>query len=286
MPALVTPFTDAGDVDLDAHGHNLRTLREMGAAGFLIGGSNGEGPYLETGERRALLTAAREELGDDPFLVCGITAQSLRQAAAQVTEAHDGGADAVLVLTPTSLILGDDVAVRGFYEELAASAPLPVLLYSFRRRTGYELPVDIAGSLLDHANIVGMKDSDGQPLRFHQLASSEERFLFAGASRALALSVVAGAHGAITASGNYAPSLVREVVAGARKSLRKATDPQERLTGLTRIVEARGLAGTKIAAEIAGLRPGAMRRPLRPLEDAEAEQLRRSVAALRLQLLG
>lgn len=49
MPALITPFTRGGEIDTRAHTHNLKTLAEAGIDGFVIGGSNGEGPYLEPG---------------------------------------------------------------------------------------------------------------------------------------------------------------------------------------------------------------------------------------------
>jgi 4-hydroxy-tetrahydrodipicolinate synthase len=49
MPALITPFTDREDVDLDAHAHNVTAVHARGAQGVLIAGSTGEGPYLEQG---------------------------------------------------------------------------------------------------------------------------------------------------------------------------------------------------------------------------------------------
>ena len=103
MPALITPFTAAGELNEAAHRHNLATLQTRGCRGFLVAGSTGEGPYLEAGERRQLLAAAREELGSDPFLLGGIAGESVRQATAQVAEVTEGGADAVLVVTPTSM---------------------------------------------------------------------------------------------------------------------------------------------------------------------------------------
>ena len=123
-------------------------------------------------------------------------------------------------------------------------------------------------------------------MRIHEIARSSERFtVFNGSSPAVAMSVAAGAHGAITASANYAPSLVGRVVTAARRG-KKSADEQEQLTGLSRLVESRGIPGVKIAAEVAGLRPGLPRRPLLPLADDEGEKLRRSVAAIRHQVLG
>ena len=77
--------------------------------------------------------------------------------------------------------------------------------------------------------------------------------------------MAAGGYGAIAASANYAPTLVREVVDAARKGLEKAADAQERLAGLSRLVDTRGVPGVKLAAEIAGLHPGLPRLPLQRL---------------------
>ena len=98
--------------------------------------------------------------------------------------------------------------------------------------------------------------------------------------------MAAGAHGAITASANYAPSLVRDVVDAARKGVDKAADAQEKLAGLSKLVDSRGVPGVKLAAEISGLQPGLPRLPLQPLNDDEASTMRRQLEALKGQLLG
>ena len=55
MAALITPFYEHGSIDEAAHRHNLTLLTEWGLDGFLIGGSTGQGPYLEPGERLSLI---------------------------------------------------------------------------------------------------------------------------------------------------------------------------------------------------------------------------------------
>ncbi len=286
MPALVTPFTSEGGLDIDAHRHNLATLAERGVEGFLIGGSTGEGPYLEPSERERLLAAARAELGDGPFLLGGVAAESLRLAAWQVEELAEGGADAALVLTPTTLVRGRDREVADFYRDLADRVELPLFLYSVPRVTGYELPADAAARLATVPGIAGFKDSGGQPVRIQAIRQEapDHFHVYAGNSAAVALSIAAGARGAITASANYAPSLVREVVAAAAKG--KAGDAQARLNRLTGLVESRGIAGVKLAAEVSGLKPGVTRAPLRPLAKDEAVQVERSLTVLRDTHLG
>jgi dihydrodipicolinate synthase/N-acetylneuraminate lyase len=287
MPALVTPFSANGDIDLDDHSHNVEWMRQRGVDGLLLGGSTGEGPYLEPGERASLLTAARE-VHKDAFLLCGVAGQSVRQAVAQAEEAGSAGADAVLVVTPTMMARTRPGAMRTFYRALDEAVELPIMLYSVPAVTALELAVDDVVALGARQGIVGMKDSGGQPVRTQQIvaARSADFRMFAGASAAVALSVAAGGFGAITASANYAPTLVREVVDAARKGMDKAADAQERLAGLSRLVDSRGVPGVKLAAGIAGLHPGVPRLPLEPLSIEEASTVRRQLEVLKGQLLG
>jgi dihydrodipicolinate synthase/N-acetylneuraminate lyase len=264
IPALITPFDRRGVVDLGAHRHNVALLWERGIRGFLIAGSTGEGPYLEPGERRLLVAAAREA-APRAFLMCGLAAESLRTGRGQAEEASDGGADAVLALSPTTLVRGRDGLVAGYFTDVATASPLPVFLYSHPRLTAYEVPLPIISSLSTHDNVVGMKDSGGRPVRAAAIvaAAADGFVLYAGATPALTLSIAAGGHGAITASTNYAAELVIDVVAAARRSARSARDSQHRLTTLAQQVEAAGIGAIKAAAELRGLQAGPPRRPLR-----------------------
>ncbi len=267
MVALITPFNSDGSLDGAAHIHNLETLADRGIDGYLLGGSTGQGPYLETGERASLTATARETLGSSAFLLTGVSAQSVRQAAAQVAEAVGSGADAVLVTTPTLLLRNDHSLVASFYRSVADMSSIPVFCYTVPAVTGYELPVDTAIDLARHPNIVGMKDSGGKAERIAPvLAGAGPGYtLFTGASKLVHEAVARGAHGAITASTNYAPDLV--------DAARVDPDAQEALTTLTAIVERHGLAGTYAAADMAGLAPSTMRAPLLPLDETARVQI-------------
>lgn len=278
MPALVTPFTRDGEPDLEAHLYNLSALWERGVRGFLIAGSTGEGPYLEPGERHLLVRTTRELL-EDAFLICGVASETLRGAVAQAEEAAAAGADALLVLTPTSLARGNSAAVRGFYQELAQASPLPLMLYSVPSYTAYDLPIELAVELAGHRNVAGMKDSGGQPVRIARLVEQapKEFLVYGGASAAVALSMAAGAYGAITASANYVPELVIEVVEA--DSAPHAAQAQARLRELSEVVEAHRIPGVKAAVEAAGLRPGHPRRPLQRLKGPQSTEIHRAMAA-------
>ena len=267
MPALVTPFDKSGAVDLDAHQTNVAEMARRGITGFLIGGSTGQGPYLEPDERRELTSRTRD-VSRTAFIMTGVGAETVRSAIAQTEEAAAGAADAVLVLTPTTLVRNRDALIEGFFTEVADRSPLPVFLYSVPGVTASALPVGIVAALSGHPNVVGMKDSGGDPVRAADIVGStpEDFMLYGGASRAIALTIAAGARGAITASTNYAPALVGRVV-GARSTI-SAADPQASLTAVTRVVEPHGIPGTNAAAMLTGLDVGVPRRPLRPVSAA------------------
>ncbi len=270
VPALITPFGDDGSIDTDAHRHNLTTLAGRGVEGFVLSGSTGQGPYLMPGERKTLISTARRALGAEPYLLCGVQAESVAQALAQGDEAAEGGADAMLVMTPTTLIRGDHEAVARFYRLLGDRAPLPVFLYSVPATTGYQIPVEVTIDLASHSNIAGIKDSGADADRVPPLAAAiDDGFVvMAGSSRVVNEFMLNGAHGAITSSANYAFDLIVDAV----------TDDaaQQRLSGLAAAVEKFGLAGTYAAAEATGLIAGAMRLPLQPLDGVD----RTAVAAL------
>ena len=264
MPALVTALDPDGALHPDAHEHNVARALDAGAKGVVIGGSTGEGPYLEPGERTLLVGRAREAF-PDLTIVCGIFAESARHAHTQICEATDGGADAILVVTPTTLVRDRREWIVDYFEWIADTSPVPVFLYTNPRVTGYELPCESVAELAGHPNIAGMKDSGGDVTRLDDIAAilSDDFVVYVGASRALADSFDRGAHGAITASANYAFSTVAAAASG---------DPsaQTALTDVTPIVERYGVAGTKVAAALAGLRPGPGRAPL-PSLDAAAQ---------------
>lgn len=261
MPALVTPFTARGEVDTKAFQKNVRILAETGIEGFVIAGSNGEGPYLEPGERFQLTKTLRRRKA---HLMVGISGESTRMALSQMDEATEAGADSVLVMTPTTTARGQDDAMLAHYRTVADRSTLPVYLYSVPSVTAYNIPIDLVAKLSRHQNIVGMKDSSGDVARLQAIldATPNDFLLYSGSSRALTAAIAVGCHGAITGSGNYLPSLVQETLAKAKVDPASARRLQKRLSAISAEVEAQGVPGVKAAAKAAGLEPGYPRLPL------------------------
>lgn len=277
---MVTPFDEKGEIDFDSHRRNLDGLWKDGIRGFLIAGSTGEGPYLEPGERAALVEAARSRLGKKAYLTCGVAAETVRQGRAMIEEAT-AGADSVLVITPTTLARNHPRYVESYYQELAESSPLPLLLYSVPAVTAFELPEDIVTRLAQQENIVGMKDSGGHPVRLQRIVASvpSDFLVFTGSTQAITLAMAAGAYGAITASTNYLPKKLLELVTAAKENPTKARALQLLVSTVSAGVERFGIPGVKAAASVAGFSPGLSRSPLADLGDADREWVKELVTA-------
>ena len=264
MPAIITPFDDRQELDLDAHRHNLSFLGGLGYQGFVLGGSTGEGPLLEPGERLRLTAASRDSVGDDTLLLCGINAETNRAASQQIAEVAEGGGDIALVLTPTTLSRNRTNFVTAFFREVADESSLPVFLYSVPLVTAYSLPLEAIWELAHHPNVVGMKDSSGDAIRIQRiLAGLPDNFaLYNGAAAAVTLALGAGAQGVILAAANYVPRLSLEVVAAALETPPGDMKKQHRLSAANDGVARYGIPGVKAAAEMVGLRAGRCRAPL------------------------
>lgn len=270
MPAIITPFDDLQELDLDAHRHNLSLLGDMGYQGFVLAGSTGEGPLLEAGERLSLTAASRDSLGDQTFLLCGINAETNRAARLQINEAAEGGADAALVLTPTTLSRNRTNFVSAFFHEVAEESPLPVFLYSVPPVTAYSIPIELVWELAQHPNVVGMKDSSGNAIRLQRMLAGlpDDFTLYNGSAHSVNLALAAGVHGVILAAANYVPQLGLEVVEAALRNPPGDMKRQHLLTQANDGVARHGIPGVKAAAEMVGLRAGRCRAPLLSVDEA------------------
>ncbi len=158
VTAMVTPFTDADQVDLDGAQALARHLIRSGTQTVLINGTTGESPTLHGEEPWNLLDAVREAVGADATVMMGTGTNSTRSTIAATERATAAGADAILLVTPY-YNRPDDRGLQAHFASVAASTNLPVLLYDIPFRTGREIAKDTLISLAGIDNVVGVKDA-------------------------------------------------------------------------------------------------------------------------------
>jgi 4-hydroxy-tetrahydrodipicolinate synthase len=156
-PTVLTPFCDHG-VDTAALEREVRYQLHGGVHGLLLLGTLGEGQYVTPEERAQVIATAVRVTGPHVPVVVGIHTCNLDEAAAQLRQAKELGASAVLVK-----YLGNPRAsaneVLGFYAALADLHILPILYYHFPGQTGLSLSAQEIADIVNLPGIVGIKES-------------------------------------------------------------------------------------------------------------------------------
>ena len=78
LTAMVTPFTEKGDVDYKRAGELAKAVLKSGSDGLVIGGTTGEAPAMNDEELIQLFASVKEAVGEDGAVVAGTTNNNTR----------------------------------------------------------------------------------------------------------------------------------------------------------------------------------------------------------------
>ena len=285
-PPVPTFFDEQEDLDLVTFRKHLQRLADSGIAGYVLMGSNGEAVHLIGDERQQLIETAAivlqelyEQGAEEMPLIAGCGDLSTRATIAHCEQAARCGADFALVLPP-SYYRGrmDANALLTHYRVVADASPLPILIYNMPANTaGIDLSAELIGTLAEHPNIVGVKDSAGNIAKLAQIiASVPETFrVFAGSASYLLPALAVGAAGAVAALANIFPQEVCDVQACFEaEQFDEARTLQARLIPINdAVTSGYGVAGLKAALEFVAGYGGSPRLPLLPLNAQERTRL-------------
>jgi dihydrodipicolinate synthase/N-acetylneuraminate lyase len=284
LAPVTTPFDPTtGELALDRAVENAERLLAQGLDGLVVAGSTGEAPLLDPDEQRRLVAALRVVVPADRWLLAGAGAESTRSSIALARAAATEGADAVLVRPPGyySTALSANSLVT-HYRAIADASPVPVLVYNIPKYTHLAIAPDLLSRLAGHDNIVGVKDSSGDPknlVAYRRLVPTWT--VLVGSGSLLATAYAAACNGGIVGVSCFAaPQAV--ALAGAFRSGESAQVAalQSRLEALHKDIVARlGPAGIKAAMDVIGLYGGPVRAPLAPLAAADRERVERLLAS-------
>jgi len=274
---VTTPFDPAtGDPDLEAFAANIRAWCTHPIAGVVVGGSTGEQALLDEDELLALVGRAARARRDGVAVIAGTGAESTRATIRMSDRCAGEGADAVLV-KPPSYYRGrmSPEAIRTYFLAVADASPIPVILYHVPKFVPVDVVPDLAGELVRHDNIAGIKDSSGDIHNLGALceAVGDRGSVVVGAGTLLYPGLEMGARGGIIAVGLLAAGaaceLYRSFMAGRSA---EAGRLQERIGPLhKRVVAGTGVPGLKHGLDLLGLAGGPPRPPLLPSTDREQE---------------
>ncbi len=152
----VTPFTEAGEVDLDALARHLASGVDAGPGGVFIACGTGEFHALELQEFGPIVRTAVEVVAGRVPVYAG-TGGSVAQAKQFARAAKKAGADGLLLLPPY-LVEMPQAGLVAYVREVAAATDLPVIVYN-RNNARFTEASAIAVSKIP--NVIGFKDGTG-----------------------------------------------------------------------------------------------------------------------------
>jgi 4-hydroxy-tetrahydrodipicolinate synthase len=238
MPAMVTPFDNRGEVDLDATEAVIERFIEAGVSGISPLGSTGEAIHLTFDERKLFAEEVVRIVGGRVPRVVGVGKSGTRETVELARHAEGAGADAVLVVSPSYWKVGEEALFRHF-ATVAGSVGIPVFIYNLPMLTGVDLsPSLIAGIAAECSNVSGLKDTVTE--YFHTVGvlrevkrERPEFTILSGWEDLILPTLLAGADGSICAFANVAPELFVDLVRSARDGdLESAAELHRRVLSL------------------------------------------------------
>ena len=161
LTAMVTPFTDGGDLDLDGAATLARWLVAQGNDGLVLAGTTGEAPTLTDDEKVGLWETVRGAV--DVPLLAGSGSYDTRHTIELSRRAATTGVDGLLVVTPY-YNRPTQAGLDAHFRALADAVDLPIVVYDVPGRTGRAMSVDTHVRLANEVrSIVGLKDARGKP---------------------------------------------------------------------------------------------------------------------------
>ena len=100
--ALITPMTATGAVDYEAFGRFIEFQIENGINALIVMGTTGENATIEFDEQKEIIRFAVEKVAGRVPVIAGTGTNNTEHVLANTKAACEVGADAVLVVTPTT----------------------------------------------------------------------------------------------------------------------------------------------------------------------------------------
>ncbi len=249
IPALVTPFTDAGQVDEASFAAHVEWQIKEGSSGLVPVGTTGESPTLSHAEHKRVVELCIEAAAKRVPVMAGAGSNNTREAVELAQHAEKAGADAVLVVTPY-YNKPTQKGLIAHFSAIAEAVRLPIYIYNIPGRSVVDMTPETMGALAKaHSNIVGVKDATGKIERVsEQRITCGKDFRQLSGEDATALGFNAhGGVGCISVTANVAPRLCAEFQAATLAGdYKKALEYQDRLMPLHKAIFLEpGLCGAK-----------------------------------------
>jgi 4-hydroxy-tetrahydrodipicolinate synthase len=285
LTAMVTPFSADGSLDLDGAQKLAATLVDAGNDGLVISGTTGESPTTTDAEKRDLLRAVLDAVGDRASVLAGVGTYDTAHTVELSRQAEAAGAHGLLVVSPYYSKPPQAGLLRHF-RTVADATGLPVMLYDIPGRTGVPIETDTLLALAEHPRIVAMKDAKGSLAASSAVLRGSDLAYYSGDDvNTLPILSIGGCGLVSVVAHVFARELAGLIAAADAGDLAGARQAHlQLLPAMTGFFRTQGVILVKAALAVLGLPGGPTRSPLVDATPEELDQLRVDCAAAGLEL--
>lgn len=278
--ALITPFTDQGQIDILALRKMVNMHIQEKSDGIVCLGSTGEKYTLSCEEQLRVVDIILEEANEKIPVIAGTGTNNTAETVAFTKTVQSMGVSAALVVVPYY----NRPTVEGCLCHYSAVADLglPVIAYHHPVRTGKFLSVEDWKKIIESKAIVALKESSRDLSFIQQLQQEIDIPILCGDDDLLLSCFAIGTVGSISVIANLFPSLWNKIVhALMQKEEDKVVSEYERILPFIRTIflESNPI-GIKCAMSQLGFCTAKVRLPLTVASHALQEKIAQELTAL------
>lgn len=281
-PAMVTPFTDEEEIDVEGMRSNIAYLENGGVAGLVPCGSTGESATLSFDEHKKLVELTVDAASVP--VIAGTGSNNTAEAVELTRYAQDAGADAALLIVPYYNKPMKSGLIKHF-SAIAQACEIPLILYNIPGRTGINMDPETISTLAhEYSNVAGVKEASAN---FTQISNIIEitrglEFSVISGDDGLTLPMMAlGATGVISVTADILPKQMGRLAQLCLEgNFAKARDVHYQLAPLFKalFIETNPIP-IKKACDLLGLAGGPLRLPLTTMAEPNVVKLKEMLAA-------
>lgn len=273
IPAMVTPFDDDLELDLDRVEELADRLVVGGSDALVINGTTGESPTVFYPQKIELFKAAVSSVNGRVPIIANVGDNCTADTVSFLEDVQKLGVDAFMCVVPYYNKPPQEGLYRHF-ETIAKASELPIVLYNIPGRCVINMTADTTLALAhDLDNIVAVKEASGDMAQIKRIIDEAPAGfeVYSGDDSATFEIMRMGGAGVISTIANVAPARMKEVVElTAQGRYDEALAAHKRLLPLMEgLFETSNPILVKEALKLAGFPVGGVRLPL---VDATPEQ--------------
>lgn len=287
IPAMVTPFDQNRELDLDRAQELAVRLVDGGSDALIVNGTTGESPTVFYPQKMKLFEAVIEAVGGRIPVIANVGDNCTADTIDFAKDVEKLGVDGFMCVVPYY----NKPPQEGMYQHfcsIAKSVELPVVLYNIPGRCVVNMSAETTLRLArDCENIVAVKEASGNLEQIKAIieGAPEGFAVYSGDDSATYDIMKLGGVGVVSTIGNVAPARMKEIVdlcaAGDWEAARIANEHLMPL--MTGLFETSNPILVKEALKLLGFPVGGVRLPLidaTPEQSARLAQTMREVGVL------